>query len=576
MTTLNVSLPYVNTTLSGPQANFTKLVTNSLQSQSLPAANYLGPWLIGTLYNAGEFVIYSNQLFKCLVTHTATALNTPNASNPAQAEWVVMTSNNAIKNDSKTLQVSQVSGNDAKAAAGYPVPFATVQAAANYISGPGYTIQLIDSASTWSFTTPLDIRNKTDITIDGGLTGVYERTGNTLAIGAVSGTTAALTNFINVTNLTIKNVILSYGASTATTSWLFYGFQCKNVTLDNVVFETLDNNISNDIRFEFVPLDFGDFIINNCRSKSQSNNAWTNISFGGGAATGGVPSRFFLLNHIGPVGLAGTNMGSPTVITNNADNFNVYIYNCEKYFVDPDIFRNHQLGNHTYMDVTIMNQFNSSASAAVSTNNKLTMINCSLYNPDSNSYSVLNKFGDCPYLFQGFDYDRSVSTNTIAGTGTDVSQGPMAYSNTPATFAAYPTTTALVLNTVTYLPLGAFTADSMGTVSVNTTDQITINSTGFYMFDIVLITNTVSATTDAYACPIFIAAVGTAVIATSNVQSFNTPLVSNTVTYPTARTNNILIMGEFTRATTWQVFCCNTGTPNIDARIESLRITRLR
>lgn len=421
MTSLNVVLPYVNTILSAPLANIPIVKSNNIVTAG--GNNFIGPWVSTKPYVIGDYVTYgtgtTSQLFRCLVANTNV---TPNPTNYTQAEWVLMTSNNAILNNPKYIQVSQALGNDTKAAQGLPIPFATIQAAVNYATD-GSIIKLIGSNEQFVITSNLFIQNKTNLTIDGGLGGVYQTEGNTI-IGQSTPSTNDVITIYTSANITIKNVIVSIGTNTSRliTSWI-----SSNTVFDNVVFDTSLANTGIDISYSTgTPLNMGDSIIANCRSKTADPTQYLNVAIrttNTSTGTLGV-SRFFILNHIGPVGFGNSNitfLTAPLPVNGNFDNLFMYVDNCKNYIGNVS---GQHAGFLSISNSIITTDFISTAASTISSN-RLVISNTSLYNA-TNPNLIVN-VSSCPRIFQNFTYNRTLA-NVLGGVSTlvagDYTVGP--------------------------------------------------------------------------------------------------------------------------------------------------------
>lgn len=527
---LNQTIPYVNTTISAPVARFaecytttlnstisnlTKLVTDDIVTSA--GGNYLSPWVETRSYIVGDIVIYQNQLFKCLVNNVGIV---PNAADPTQLEWALMTSNNAILSDSKYIQVSVNQGNDTKATVS-PVPFKTLQAALNFATD-GSKITLIDQSSTFDGT--ILLTGKNNITIDGGLSGVYQNDGNVITS---STAVSYVLRFISCNNIIIKNVILNIGSST---NLLATFDDCTNIIFDNVVFDTTIGSATQDVGFFYAGtgVRMGDVVIANCRSKYNLSTQYLNITLqSSGTGTENL-SRLFILNHVGPVGIA--NMIMPNT---SLDYLSAYVYNCNNYIGSSSA--NHGGGNFYYSNVIFVSQFNSIASSAASTNNKLTIMNSTFLNPATGTYSLLNKTGTCPYVLRDCDYDRTQLA--LNGTGTNYTSGPARYANQYAIIATTITGVTCPGETVVQLPLGLVSSDTDDIIDIINPNEITFKVAGYYNLTFVLDVSTTATTGNDCWFNIWLlpptatpSEAGAAFIG-----GFRQPLVSNTGTRPVVR-----------------------------------------
>lgn len=534
------------------------LVSNKLQTSL--GSNYFAQYDATKVYKLGDLVVYLGLFYRCLINDTTGVAPDPN--NPAQPQWVSLSSNNAIKNDILMLQVSNTVGDDAKALIG-PVPFKTIQAAINFASN-GSRLILVDQSSV--FDEELTLTNKTDITIDGQTNGTYNATfGNVITNTPYTGIVVTATN---CNTITFKNVIFRSGLNQILCDFT----DCSNITFDNCVFDNL-GTATQDIRFQYTTaggFNMGDCIFYNCRSLTDSGQTFSIRVITSSPVTGPSSlSRIFILNHIGPVSISNFNNTPPM-----PDFLYIYFYNCRKVVANETAF--HVCGNLSITDCDIVTELLSQATTA-STNNKLAITNSSLFNKTTNTYSSLNKSGNCPFLFQNFDYDKNNVTSLLGTSLGSYTFGPAKYFNQLASLGTVVGTTNLVGGTVTRLPLGAVTNDSFDIINILNTDELTIVGNGFFSLYLNIETSTNQTVGNCSYCNVFLAPPGS----TSETQAvsqtgFTFPLTSSTATYPTARTNNIILSVLQTTTTSYSIYFRSIGTTAFTVRMIGLLISQVR
>jgi hypothetical protein len=545
--------------LDATTLNASTVISNTLQTTT--GSNYLGLYSSSKVYKLGDQVIFNNLLYRCLVNDTTGIAPDPN--NPAQAQWVALTSNNAVKNDLKYLQVSVISGDDNKALIS-PAPFKTIQAALNF-GGSGSYVILIDTNSTYSTFNASAFDN---VVIDGGGDGTFDTGGNVVE----TLSTIFLGNNTTLKNITIKDI------STSNLSALVKTLNKVNTTIDNVVFDSKIANTATEIYFETIApqTQKSDIIIYNCRTLTELPDQYLNIRV---STTTGVINtallRVFLFNIIGPVGY----LAQSADIENQELQQN-YINNCKNIISCNALAGSFYINDCNFTDYLGPVVLVSSATTAA-VNNKLVISNSSMFSSTSTTYARINKSGDCPYLFVNFDYDRDGS-NTINGTPiADLTSGPATYFNQPTSWGTPGTVTTLSIGLTTTadkLNIPTLDSDPFNIIGATTANSFIINYTGVY--EIVL--NVESATTTTTGqdgiIDVFIGLASNSNIASAYARNTMTRgLVSNASTYPT---NNYLVSFKLPWAVSntnpLSVYARNTNTQAFNLQIVKMSVMRLR
>lgn len=564
MTTLNISLPYINTNVSAPLGNFDKLVINELDTQG--GGSYLTQWSSTSTYNIGDYVIYSNQLFRCIQNNTTGAGTVPTFV-PTNAWWVQMTSNYPILNDPLYIQVSDATGNDTKAPVA-PIPYKTISAAIT-AAAAGTTIKLVDNSS--QFIENITLSGKTNITIDGGLSGVYDDGGNSIV--STAGTCITITG---CSGITIKNLIIdTSGNATGKTVQIT---NSSDVVFDNVVFST---PITTTADFEINSSGalpggtFGDIILVGCRSLSSTTTQYLNVSLVATAGALTSLSRLFLINHLGPLSLGDNNLNGSSI---NYDNLNVYIYNCRNYFADN---ATHHVGGSYQINDTLISSDLVSTATNASTNSKLIISGGTLRNVSTGVYYFINKTGNCPYRLTDFDYSTdavtSLTGSPTASQNVNWTSGPAKTYNRIATVNAAASSVNATAGTATQLVLGTVASDPFSLISI-ATNVLTINEKGTYGISLMLEVSTTSTLADAARCNVWIGGSGSTESTAGVVNAgFTAPLTS---AGGPATLNIGPVRFNITKATfpaaTYYIYIRNLGPTAFTVKQIATTITQLR
>ena len=535
------------------------VVSNTLQTTA--GSNYLGVYSASKVYKLGDQVIFNNLLYRCLVNDTTGIAPDPN--NPAQAQWVGLTSNNAVKNDLKYLQVSAISGNDTKALSS-PVPFQTIQAALNF-GGSGSYIALIDTNSIYSH---FDSSAFDNVVIDGGNGGTYSIGGNVIA----TSTTILIGNNTTIKNVTIKDT------STINLSSLLRANNKVNITIDNVVLDAKLSDLATEIFIDNTAsqTNNSDVVIVNCRaltSLSAQYIAVTVKTTTGIINTGSL--RVFIINFIGPLIYSATSADVA-----NQELQESYITNCRT-IINTSLLA----GSFYFNDCNFTNTLGTTSlnysGTTTATKNKLVISNCSMFSPTSTAYARINKSGDAPYLFVNFDYDRD-GINTINGTPiADISAGPATYLNQLTEFGTPGALTILqtgLTTTADKLNIPSLVADPFNILGVVTANSFVLNYTGLYQILLNVETATSTTTGQDGLIDVFIGLASSSDI--SSAFSRNTVargLVNNLTNYPV--NNNLAtfyLAWKTVNTSPLSVYARNTNGQTFNMQIVKMSVIRLR
>lgn len=550
-------------TLNATDANITgtgtlaTLISNRLQTTD--GYNYLGNYDPTKIYKFGDFVIYQWLFFRCLIDNTTGIA--PDANNPAQTQWIQLSSYNAIFNDTLYLQVSGLSGSNDKAIFG-PIPFSTVQNSLLF-AADGARINLIDSAYTYNET--LTLSDKDNITINGGLNGVYSAFGNTLSSTQTSGINISLAR---CNNITFKNVIFSNGSNA--TGTLMNLSDCTNIIFDSCVFNTPDSSTLSDIVITNeggAQFFIGDVIFYNCRSKTTTSTQFLNISISSSNAT--IPtnsSRVFIINHLGPVGI------KHNLNVSGQEKYFCYFVNCNNILANDVAFHN---GYMSIKDSSISTDLVSPL-GTTAVNNKLIITNTTLYNPVTGLYGFVNKSGTCPYLFQNFDYDKNRVTS-LTGTATlpPYSFGPSKYFNQIASVQTVVGTTSLTGGTAVQLPFTTIGSNAYSIINIVNPNEISLVGSGYFTLFLNIELGTNQTANNCTSCNIWLGAVGSVEPGVSQTSCL-LPYVSSAASYPTVRNNNIILSVSQAATTVYSIYFRNLGTVAFPVRLIGLMVLQMR
>lgn len=544
------------TTLNATTGNITNVVSDNLKTTT--GSNYLGQYSGTKTYQIGDIVLYQNLLYRALQVTSVQ----PNPADPAQTEWISLTSNNAVKNDPSYLQVSVTYGDDAKALLG-PVPFKTIQAAIDYGSSNSIIV-LIDQGSVYDCN-GLVLSGVSNLVIDGQNKATYVNSGNVINLTA--------TGQIGLNNVVWKNVIIRTDPSIASTTVLF-GNNSKNITFDNVVFDSTLNNTAREVWLNnSSPLiEPSDIVFYNCRAMTSDPTQFITVHVGN---TNGVINtaltRVFCYNVIGPL-CPSSNISDVA----NQELYEYYVSGCKNIIGNGGLGATLHSGGLCVISDSVITTVLNSTATNVATKNKLVVSNCTLLNPLTGTYSRLNKTGNCPYAFQNFDFDKNISpANVITGTGVDYTMGPARYFNQVASFGTVVGTTALTTGTITQLPFGAVTSDVYDIVSIVNPNELTINGAGTFSVLLNLESSTGLATV-VCSVSIWIGPVGSTEGTSTYASSYISPSVSSTATFPTMRFTSVLTGINQAANTVYAIYLRNTSATTFNVRMIGMYVTQSR
>ena len=223
-------------------------------------------------------------------------------------------------------------------------------------------------------------------------------------------------------------------------------------------------------------------------------------------------------------------------------------------------------------------------STATSANaaNRLVIRNTSAFNVPSSSYWGINKSGDCPYIFQDFDYQRDTGVTSLLGTPlNDISAGPATYFNQMTSWGTPGALTALATGLTTTsdrLNIPALVSDPFNIVGTVTGNSFVINYTGVYQIDVNLECQTTATAAQNGLADVFINLTSASDIATALAKnSVHRGLVTNATTYPI---NNTLVTfylpWTVLNVNPLSIYARNCSGTVFNMQIVKLNITRLR
>lgn len=448
--------PYINTNITSPLANITKLITESIISDNVKSKslrNYLGPWNNQTEYITGDFVVHNNQLFKSLVTNVGIE---PVYNNISQTEWEIITSNNNTGfNDSNIIKLNKLTGNDSKALISN-VPFKTILEAINAVSTISLNSKSIEMTTLSEVYDPFDCENINNLMIFG-------RIGcNCLDIqlNRFNG----LCQFTNCEKMRLQ--YLEFYDNGNNPCLNLNGIKGHSV-IDSCSFNKSTNSTTITIQDNGAIPWNAVVNISNCSSSNDLIESIVELS-------GGTPdSQVRIINWLGPLSLR---------LTDTFKGF-CYVYRCTGMNV-----LQHSSGILVIDRVAFFSgNLNSDANNG---DGFLIVQGGALLNPFSGQYGNINKTGDCPYLFNDFEFSPNniISLNSSPGSRINGAIGRQIYSKIGPSINSV----SLLPSTNVQIPFESFEFNNYNIVELNNSNLI-FKQSGEYTITLTLTYQTVSS-----------------------------------------------------------------------------------
>jgi hypothetical protein len=425
--------------------------------------NYLSPWDPTKNYITNDLVISNNQIFRCLVANTNVE---PDPNNPAQPEFVAISSNNAILNERQYAQIHLTNGNDVKALVS-AIPFQSVPAALEYLKsvGGGYA-KIMTTGQGNLYTGSVGISSSNNIILDGGDQSIaYLSNPENIIDG--------LFIISNSTNVVVKNLSLTRLTSGTSLGQLQGS---KNVSFDNVTF--IDPIIPDNsyIRILETPANaFGSHSFVNCSIKPGADNQ-LGITISGPCD----PDTLILIDNSGlpyysRLELRTNSFGGITT----PGNITIVVKNC---YIRLTNFTHANGMNVLFQNCILKNFLNS---PVTSTSGSLTLINCSFFDPTDNTWGTLNLAGTAQYKLIDCFTNPNNNTDVINISGNansfNYTTGPAARFNRVLRIGSgLATSTGTTQSAVTVIP-GALVNNLWNIATYNDgTGAITFTTIGLY------------------------------------------------------------------------------------------------
>jgi len=348
--------------------------------------NYLSPWDPTKNYITNDLVISNNQIFRCLVANTNVE---PDPNNPAQPEFVAVTSNNAILSERQYAQIHLTNGNDVKALVS-AIPFQSVPAALDYLKsvGGGYAkIMSIGQNNVYGDGSSLVLFEYDNIILDGG-------DASDSYLDNPQNKINYLIDLQGSNNVTFKNFTIS-----KTSPVICATDGCNNISFQNVTFE--DNAApAPQINISGSGLGFGNHTFTNCYMTPGSQ-AFINVVIYDVVATG---TRIIFDNN-GLVTRSYFRPDTQNVDPGTAANLTIIIRNS---YISAG-FMTHIAGMKFIFENCIIKGALTSSVASGS----ITLTNCSLFDPIDNTWGTINLSGSAEYKIANSFIDPNNDTNNV-------------------------------------------------------------------------------------------------------------------------------------------------------------------
>jgi len=425
--------------------------------------NYLSPWDPTKNYIPGDIVISNNQLFRCLVANTNVE---PDPNDPAQPEFVAISSNNAILSERQYAQIHLTNGNDVKALVS-AIPFQSVPACLAYLKSVngGYAkIMSIGQNITYGNGGDILLFEYDNIVIDGG-----------------DASNSYLDNPMNkidgrmilegCNNFTIKNVTLTRTGNSAD---IFFSTACNNVIFENVTIEdkTTFSTPNLYLQGDGDGIGFGSHTFKNLYHTPAPQNFF-NVIMSDNCA----PNTRIIFDNSGLLTRSQLRIQTSAMVEDDWANLTLIVKNS---YINTNITL-----HYTGMTFIFENCIISGTLASTAVSGSLTLINCSFFDPVTNAWGTINLSGTAQYKL--IDCFTNPNSNTdvinIAGNvnSLNYTMGPAARFNRLLTIGpGLNTSTGTTQQAITIIP-GALVSNPWSIATYNAgTGSLTFTTNGFY------------------------------------------------------------------------------------------------
>lgn len=532
----------------------TEIISDKIQGTL--GFNYLSPWDATKSYILNDLVVYNNQIWRCLVANTNVA---PDPNNPAQAQWTVVTSNNAITNEKQFAQVNLNVGDDSKALVS-PVPFKSIAAATNYIKTLGAGVIEVMTVGQNNIYAGLGLTSASNIIINGG-------DQNSTYLNNPQNISQDYTQITNCNNVIVKNLTIQ-GPNTAAQD-IGQLINNKNLSFENVTFKDYSPLVpSNYIRiYNSVGNTWGSHSFLNCICEPSDTNNFT-FQFSGDCDPGTV----ILYDSSGLVNRASVAFQFSAFggVTTPA-NLTVIIKN--SYFI----------GIGTYpsdMRVVFINCIIKGSIISTAAAGSLEFINCSFYDPSDDTWGLLQLSGTATYLLIDTLTNPNSTTDIIPVSPLNLTAGPASKFNRLATWSSgVATSTGTTQAIVPVLP-GAILNNALGIVTYNGgTGAINFTVAGVYQLLIGMdIANTNTANEQCvlnYWCGINGSTEATALDTSSTDRGF-VGSAGILATYPNSRRGLPLVVTITSPATSYFFYVRSLSAAAYNVTIQTMAVLQIR
>lgn len=530
------------------------LVANKITQTS--GFNYLSPWSSTKDYIVGDLVISGSQIWRALLANTNI---TPDPNNPAQTQWVQLTSNNAILNERSYVQVNSSTGDNTKAQIS-PVPFANPKNALSYLNFIGGGVAKITTITPTTYLWPGGGFGASNVTLDGGDT-------SQSALNNPTNTMLGYFVFDNSVNVTIKNVTM--GSSSGVAGEIIRtqgtrGFSLENVTFLDPPSPLTSNNI---VILSTVSTNFGNFSMINCWVSPDNNDTIT-VQFGG---TCDANTRIIFDNASLPlvsrIVVNTIGITTPENVTLVCRSTTVNVTNCTHFTGS----------NYLFVDCVIVGTMVSNAASGT-----VAFYNCTFLDPVTLTWGNLNFNMTGTATYQLVDCllnpnSPVTSLVSVSSSSYNLTSGPAVRFNRFAVFNAG-TSTSLTNGTSTQLTLGTINTNTFSIVGQPTANLFRFLVAGTYEISLSLLVQNTDTTTDESIANVWVGTLGATEGTSISRSSFRRGLTTtaNLATYPTSLATITFFIQTATINTDLYFFARNLGATTFTAQINSVNVTQIR
>jgi len=527
--------------------------------------NYLAPWSGGANakdYITNDLVIYNNQIWRCLVANSNVQ---PDPNNPAQVEWVPISSNNAILSDRQYVQLHLTNGNDVKGLIS-AIPFQTIPAALLYLKsvGGGYAkIMSVGQNNVYGDGSDLTLFEYDNIILDCGDASVsyLNNPQNKINYRLL---------FQQSDNVTIKNCCIS---RENTSPNVFYTAGCKNISLENItIIDQPDAPIPIiSVVGPSVDNTFGSHTFTNCYL-TPSDDIVCRLVIDGFCGSGTT----ILIDNTGLIYQSSFRIGTTGIDASSYLNFRLIVRNS---YIDAAV-----MTHYTGMTFIFENCIIKGALTSAATSGSLTLINCSFFDPGPNTWGSLNLSGTAQYKLIDCFTNPNSSADVINISGNvnslNYTMGPAARFNRLVTWAGGAPTSTGAAQAIVQILSGNIMTNAWNILTYNAgTGAITFLTPGVYQLLISLSVQNTNTANEQTVLHCFFGASGSnegsALALTATDRGFvgSAPILA---AYPNSRRGVALFFQVSTIATPYFFYVRNLSGVAYNVTIEAMSILQIR